>query len=232
MIYFAHRGTNNGVVENTAGAFALAWRQGARNFEIDVHRLKDGTLVVHHDYSLASTAGADVLLKDLEITDLEKYPLKNPFNTSKVEVPLLSETLLFLVSPELQLLNIELKNDNNMYPDLGKDVLKIIPPKLLPKILFSSFDFQTLKQLRALSPNVRIGLLTRNFSMDPALALQVESVHINYTRVTPEIVNRCHAHRLKVYCYTVNDKKTADTLLEMGIDGIFTDKIEMFLNAH
>ena len=229
MIYFAHRGTNENVVENTVEAFAVAWAQGARYFELDVHRLKDDALVVHHDYSLATTAGADVKLKDLEMADLSKYPLKNPFHSPSVYVPLLSEILLFLASPELKLLNIELKNDNNVYPDLEKDVLKIIPPKLLPKILFSSFDVSTLQRLRALSKTARIGLLTREFNIGQALSLQAESVHINHTRLTTEIINTCHVHGLKVYCYTVNDRKTAAALEHQGADGIFTDKVGMFI---
>ena len=107
MIYFSHRGANKLRVQNTGAAFALAHAQGARCFELDVHLLKDGFLAVHHDYSLLNTAGQDVKLAGLRAADLKKYPLNNPFSQETVHVPLLEE-ILPVVSPELEILNIEI----------------------------------------------------------------------------------------------------------------------------
>ena len=228
MIYFSHRGANILRVQNTLDSFALAHEQGARCFELDVHQLKDGTLVVHHDYSLLSTAGIDVKLKNLTMTDLTKYPLKNSFTQSRVYVPLLQEVLPVLL-PGLELLNIELKNDDNLYPGLEAALLQEIPGNLFSKILFSSFDYSTLVRLRALAPHARIGQLTRAFNVQEALALKAESVHINHTRFTPLIAQTCHANGLKIYCYTVNDKALAAQLAHDGCDGIFTDRIADFL---
>ena len=226
MIYFSHRGANTQRVQNTLSAFTLAHAQGARCFELDIHLLKDGSIAVHHDYSLAGTAGVDIQLKDLTAVDLKKYPLKNPFTKEAVYVPLLQDVLPVIL-PELKLLNIELKNDNNVYPGLEEAVLKLLPQKVLPKILFSSFDMACLARLRALAPQVRIGQLTRNFKVEEALALQAESVHINHTRFTPEIAQICHAHHINLYCYTVNDKMLCVQLAQKGVDGIFTDDMTL-----
>ncbi len=228
MIYFSHRGANTLRVQNTVDAFALARAQGARYYELDVHLLKDGTLAVHHDYSLLSTAGVDVQLKNLTAADLKKYPLENPFTPHPVYVPLLPE-ILPLVTPGLEILNIELKNDGNVYPGLEKTLLQALPPTLLPRILFSSFDYATLQRLRALRPTARIGQLTRHFNVQEPLSLKAESVHLNHTRFTPQIAQACHAHHLKIYCYTVNEKPLATRLAAQGADGIFTDKIADFL---
>ena len=228
MIYFSHRGANAQRVQNTVEAFALAHEQGARYFELDVHLLKDGALAVHHDYSLFSTAGVDVQLKDLTTADLKKYPLKNPFTQNAVYVPLLQEILPVIV-PGLKLLNIELKNDNNLYPGLEETLLRMLPVDLLSRILFSSFDYPTLQRLRTLAPQARIGQLTRAFNVQEALDIKAQSVHINYTRFTPQLAQTCHANGLKIYCYTVNDKELAARLCSQGVDGIFTDKIAEFL---
>lgn len=230
MIYFSHRGANTFCVQNTVPAFALAHTQGARKFELDIHLLKDGRLAVHHDYSLLSTAGKDVLLADLTYEELKKIPLQNPFGAEDVFVPLLEE-ILPVVSPGLELLNIEIKNDDNRYPGIEKAVLAMLEnqPHLLQKILFSSFDYTTLTRLRALAPQARIGLLTRAFDVNQALALRAESVHINQTRFTSEIPQICHANNLRVYLYTVNDVAAAAQLAQNGADGIFTDKIHLFL---
>ena len=230
MIYFSHRGANTFRVQNTVPAFALAHEQGARNFELDVHLLKDGRLAVHHDYSLLSTAGKDVRLADLTAPQIKQIPLTNPFGTEEVFVPMLEE-ILPVVSPELALLNIEIKNDDNRYPGIEKGLLSVLEnqPHLFPKILFSSFDYDTLARLRALAPTARIGLLTRAFDVQQALSLRAESVHINQTRFTPQIAQICHKNNLRVYLYTVNEVQTAAQLAQDGADGIFTDKIHLFL---
>lgn len=228
MIYFAHRGANTYAVQNTVRAFEIAQAQGATHYELDVHLLRDGQLAVHHDYSLLSTAGVDVLLKDLTSEDLHQYPLKNPFSDETVYVPLLKDVLPVL-SPNLSLLNIEIKNDENTYPGIEKILLDFLKDFAHLEILFSSFDFDTLLRLRQLNQTARIGLLTRAFDIQKTLALRAESVHINATRVTPQIVNACHENHLKVYCYTVNDFAQAAMLNQQGVDGIFTDKIDSFL---
>ena len=227
MIYFSHRGANTKRVQNTVEAFALAHAQGATHYELDVHLLKDGALAVHHDYSLVSTAGVDVQLKNLTAADLQKYPLNNPFTDKPAYVPLLTEVLP-VIAPGAELINIELKNDGNIYPGLEEKLLALLPKNLLPNILFSSFDYAALARLRALAPQVRLGLLTRQFDVQQALALGAESVHINHIRFIPEIARVCHAHGLNVYCYTVNDVTLARQLAQQGVDGIFTDDVTIF----
>ena len=143
-------------------------------------------------------------------------------------MPLFTEVLP-LITSGLKLLNIELKNDDNIYPSLEETVLKAVPAALLPKILFSSFDYATLQRLRTLCPTARIGQLTRAFNVQEALDIKAESVHTNHIRFTPQLAQLCHAHNLKVYCYTVNDKELAFRLAAQGVDGIFTDKIADFL---
>lgn len=229
MIYFAHRGASSLAVQNTLPAFEKAREAGARCYELDVHLSADKQLVIHHDYSLLSTAGVDVPISALTAAELKQIPLKNSFSTESVYVPLLSEVLP-MIAPELDLLNIELKNEEDRYPGLEQQLLTQLQhyPEIAPKILFSSFDYHSLKRLRSLSKNARIGLLTRSFDVSQALSLQAESVHLNYMRLTGEILECCHQNRLKVYCYTVNSKETASQLEQLGVDGIFTDFVQNF----
>ncbi len=229
MIYFAHRGANTRRVQNTVEAFALARAQGAACYELDVHLLQDGQLAVHHDYSLLNTTGIDVPLSTLTSSALKNYPLKNPFATGTAVIPLLQEVLPVILHG-LELLNIELKNDHNIYPGIEKHLLTFLQgyPQLTSKILFSSFDYESLVRLRALAPQARIGLLTRQFDVQQALKLGAESVHINHIRFTPGIAQSCRENHLKLYCYTVNEVPLAKRLADQGVDGIFTDDITIF----
>ena len=212
MIYFAHRGLPALRVQNTTESFALARQKGAKYYELDVHLLKDGALVVHHDYSLLNTAGFDVKLADLTMADLKKYPLKNPFTNTTLTVPLL-EDIIPLVLPELEILNIEIKNDDNVYPGIESVLLRALKkwPEIAPKILFSGFDYDSLVRLRALDKNARIGLLTRAFDVSKALALGAESVHINQTRLTQEVVRVCPSYFLRFSLSTVTSSPSKKT---------------------
>ena len=49
---WAHRGASAYAPENTLEAIELALRMGADGIELDVHRTRDGKLVVIHDLSL------------------------------------------------------------------------------------------------------------------------------------------------------------------------------------
>jgi glycerophosphoryl diester phosphodiesterase len=40
---------------------------------------------------------------------------------------------------------------------------------------------------------------------------------------TPELVRRAHAYGIEVTLWTVNDRATAEYLIEAGVDGIITD---------
>lgn len=232
MKYFAHRGSNAHMPANSLPAFALAREAGCTCYELDVHLSKDQCLVVHHDYNLGvdTTCARDI--KDVTLDDLHQCRILHSFDKALiVRPPLLSEVLPVIIE-ELEILNIEIKNDGGVYPGIEKilwDRLNIFGPEALKKILFSSFDYPTLQRLRKIAPGAQIGLLTRLFEPQKARNINAASVHMSKTRITREIVDICHGEGRKVYVYTVNDKYTARSLERIGVDGIFTDNPEIFL---
>ena len=134
MIYFAHRGASAEAVQNTVPAFKRARELGASYYELDVHLTKDGALVVHHDYSLLSTAGKDVHIKDVTFSKLQTCPLHNAFGVERVFVPRLEEVLPVIL-PGLELLNIGLKHADTRYPGIEENLLAFLRsqyPQILP----------------------------------------------------------------------------------------------------
>ena len=227
MIYFAHRGASASAPANTLPAFALARQQGAAHYELDVHLTRDGQLVVHHDYQIGGR-----LIAQMTAAEVKQYVINAPQDGSfTAEVPLLREVFP-VVADDLQLLNIEIKNDDNVYPGIEEAVWEAVQdfvPHSLHKLLFSSFDYPTLYRLRELAPKAQIGLLTRLFEPQQAHNLHAYSVHMNHTRITKEIIDICHRENRRVFLYTVNDRYTAQKLAQLGADGIFTDKPSLFL---
>lgn len=209
MLIIAHRGASAYAQENTLNAFDLAFKFGATWLETDIQRSKDGVLVLYHDYILKN--GKQI--KDCDFNYLKKF-----------NVPTLAD--LLKITPEKFTLNLEIKNDDNIYPNIEKEILaELNLAKNIQKeqILISSFDISTLQKIRALDSKINIGVLTRNFEVKIPLSLKAKSVNISAKRVTKNIIKICHENGLKVLVYTVNDLQIYRKLKSWGTDGIFSD---------
>ena len=209
MLIIAHRGASAYAKENTFKAFDLAFKFGATWLETDVQRTKDGVLVLYHDYNLKNGKK----IKDSTFDYLKKY-----------NIPTLTD--LLKITPENFTLNLEIKNDDNIYPNIEKQILEeLSSAKNVKKeqILISSFSVETLQKIRALDKQINIGVLTRNFEIKTPLSLKAKSVNISAKRVTKKIVETCHKNGLKVLVYTVNDLQTYRKLKRWNTDGIFSD---------
>ena len=209
MLVIAHRGASAFAQENTLKAFNLAFKLGATWLETDVQRSKDGVLVLYHDYCLKDGRK----IKELTFKELAK---KN--------VPALAD--LLKITPVNFTLNLEIKNDNNIYSGIEKQILEEIKKaKNIKKenILISSFAAESLQKIRALDKQINIGVLTRNFDIKIPLSLKAKSVNISVKRVTRNIIKICHENGLKVLVYTVNDYQTYHYLKHLNTDGIFSD---------
>ena len=55
-------------------------------------------------------------------------------------------------------------------------------------------------------------------------ALQVPIVFNGITVVTPEFVEEAHANGLAVHVWTINDRAEMEWLIDIGVDGIMTDR--------
>ncbi|HSL38189.1 MAG TPA: glycerophosphodiester phosphodiesterase family protein, partial [Arthrobacter sp.] len=58
-------------------------------------------------------------------------------------------------------------------------------------------------------------------------ALQVPVRYGAVTVVTPDFVRRAHRHGLQVHVWTVNDPAEMHRLLDLGVDGIVTDRADL-----
>ena len=209
MLIIAHRGASAYAQENTLKAFDLAFRLGATWLETDIQRSKDGVLVLYHDYILKNGKK----IKNCNYNYLKKF-----------NVPTLAD--LLKITLEKFTLNLEIKNDDNIYPNIEKEILaELNLAKNIQKeqILISSFDIPTLQKIRALDSKINIGVLTRNFEVKIPLSLKAKSVNISAKRVTKNIIKICHENGLKVLVYTVNDLQIYRKLKSWGTDGIFSD---------
>ena len=152
-LVIAHRGASGYRPENTLSAYALAVEQGADMIEIDLHRTRDGEIVVTHDEHLTGLGGRG------EIADASFAEVRALDAGAGQRVPTLDEVLEGFGARIP--FNLELKQSTRgPYLGLEAETLKRIEPQgLLGAMLFSSFFDPVLAELRGRSPEARIGVL-------------------------------------------------------------------------
>lgn len=100
----------------------------------------------------------------------------------------------------------------------------------------ASFHDDALRRFRLVAPEVATSAGTREtseffFSLDasepvvpPAVALQVPETYGDVRVVTERFVEVAHHHSLAVHVWTVNDEESMRRLLDLGVDGIISDR--------
>jgi glycerophosphoryl diester phosphodiesterase len=220
-LVIAHRGASGHLSENTLPAYELAVEQRADMIEIDLHRTRDGATVVAHDEELSALGGKG------EIATATLAEVRALDAGGGERVPTLDEVLDRF--GERIPFNLELKRASRAtYEGLERAVVDAVRQRgLLKRTLFSSFSDPVLQRLRALAPEAR---LARLFSLrDPerplerARAVGAEAINPWRGLVQPELIEAAHAEGLAVYVFTVNEEEEMRSLLDLGVDGIFTN---------
>ncbi len=220
-LVIAHRGASGYAPENTLPAYELAVEQRADMIEIDLHRTRDGAIVIRHDEQLSGLSVSG------EIADATLAEVRSLDAGGGERMPLLSEVLERFGSRIA--FNLELKRGTRgIYPEVVRETLALVEAHgLTGRTLFSSFYDPVLEGLREHSAAARIGVLVSPRSarrwLERARAIGAEAVHFFSRLATEQVVETAHAEGLAVHGYTVDRPGEMRTLIDRGVDGIFTN---------
>lgn len=221
-----HRGYSFKYPENTIEAFKKSFEFGADGIEFDVRTLKDGNIVVIHDDSVKRVTGVDKKLKDLNYNDLEKIKINGKF-----PIPTLKDVLSIL--PEDSFNNLEIKEKEAI-----DKTLSLIENHNKSNMLFSSFDIESLYELRNKNKDIKIGLLLEKEKSLEEIKIIQEEVNLYSINIPVEILNIYSLDKidqlikilknlkLKIVFWTLDDKFQFDSLSKYA-DYIITNKIEL-----
>ncbi|OGQ92383.1 MAG: hypothetical protein A2253_00970 [Deltaproteobacteria bacterium RIFOXYA2_FULL_55_11] len=229
----AHRGSSGSYPENTRLAFEKAIEAGADMIEMDCRLSKDGHVVVIHDDRLDRTARAKGFVKGKTLRQLKKLDvgawLKKSFKGERIQT---LEEILEIVSGKVEI-NLEIKSVLRGPLGIELKVLFIVSHfDYLERAIFSSFDYQSLRRLRELAPDVRIGVLygagIKDNPFQAAREMNAYSLHIQREFATPHFLEEARELGLKSFVWTVNEVKEMEKFLSLGVDGIISDFPEKF----
>lgn len=226
---FAHRGASKYAPENTVEAFQLAASQGVEAIELDVKLTADNQAVVIHDQTVDRTTGGTGKVNELTLDAIKKLNASNHFEDYQgVKVPTLDE--VFESVGRLLFINVELTNYNSSHDNLIPIVAEIVKRHGAQKnVLFSSFIPANLRKMKALLPEVPVGLLAQAglfgaFSRSGIfLKLSPQNIHPNLADVNEKMIATEHKRGRRVHVWTVNEEADLKRLIGLGVDGIFTD---------
>ena len=189
-------------IENTMAAFENAVALGYRYVETDVHATADGVVVAFHDESLDRVAGRGGLIRDLSCDQVSEVKLPGGQG-----IPRLIE--LFDAFPDLR---------------INLDIIRRFRALSGGSVATAASPRET--ALLRLGPRPIVGRLKPAYDV-----LQVPHRHTvkgrTITVVTQGFVRRAHPIGVDVHVWTIDDPAEMTELLDLGVDGLVSDRIEL-----
>ncbi len=251
-IILAHRAGAVIVPENTIQGWSQVREKYAPQvWELDIWLSADDSLMVFHDKIVDRVTDGTGTLKELSYEQLRQLDAAYwfdpagdstfPYRGKGFKIPTLGEVL---DSFPTDFFNVEVKDSTT---DIVFKLVDLLKKKgAEDKVLIASEHTEILECFRDLAPNIatsgsadeirplviwgKLGL-----AFLPAAPMQVVQVpeYAGATHVvTSAFVKQCHSRGILVHVWTINDSKTMRKLLELGVDGIITDRPDIALKVY
>jgi len=227
----AHRGFNLEGLENSMAAFQAAVDLGYRYVETDAHGTSDGIAVALHDASLDRTTDARGNVANLPWSEVKHAKIGG------IEpVPLFED--LLATWPELRV-NVDVKATSGIEPIANaiertnshdrvcvasfSAARRRATVKLLSRPVATSAGTSEAGRFWA---GAGLGLNGRR-PLNHVDALQVPWRVGRATVLGRRHIERAHAAGTDVYVWTINDPDDMETLLDLGVDGLVSDRADL-----
>ncbi len=256
MIY-VHGGAKDLWPENTMMAFEGSVEEyDVDVLEIDLCLTKDDILVCHHDLTIDARSDGSGEVISFTFEELQQFnfgddfqpvdqPGVFPYRNTLIPVPALRD--VFDRFAGTTLFNVEIKNPGEDGKRAGEILADMINSLGLEQdILVASFHDEVLAHFQAYSDNriatstargatedfVFSSLGNMEFLFRPgAVAVQVPTSSAGINLATSDIIQAAHRRDMAIQYWTINDAETMRTLIQLGADGIITDRPDVMLRV-
>lgn len=223
----AHRGASHDAPENTLASVNLAWERKADAVEVDVHLSKDNRIMVIHDEDTKRTSGDKMVIRESRSSDLRSLDASNGMDQFRGEkIPFLEEVMATV--PDGKVVFIEVKTDTVIIPYLVK-LLATSPDK--SRLVVISFDFDVCAMMKKEIPAIPVFWLHYTLSgsyktkwISRAVDAGLDGLNFRHTGISQDYVEAVHRSGMKMFAWTVDDPEDAARLIEIGIDGITSNR--------
>ncbi|MEY9912778.1 glycerophosphoryl diester phosphodiesterase [Catenulispora sp. MAP12-49] len=235
-IAFAHRGGADGPAgENTLSAFKIAVDTGYRYLETDVHATSDGVLLAFHDRRLQRVTDAKGRIRVLTAAEVAQARIGDE------PIPTMAD--LLEAFPDARF-NIDVKEPNT----IGPLTVLLRHMNAVDRVCISSFSDTRLAAMRAAfgpalctsagpreafrfwraSRRLKPGEVPEADLLPPldAACLQLPPALGRIVVVDDRLLAAARTVGLPVHVWTINEAADMERLLDLGADGIMTDRLD------
>lgn len=218
-IIIAHRGDSSRGLENSLEAIRLAVSVPSDMIEIDIRRSRDNRLYLMHDKKTGRTSDRDIDIEDSESGEISALRLKNG-----EPIPTLLD-VLSLISGKVGL-NIEVKSDGAG----GLSAATIVGAGYKGPVMFSSFKEREVIDVKRIMPSAPVAVIFEDsdrIDLDQYRSKGYTIISLKKKIVTEDLVEACHARKIKIFVWTVDEEAEIKRLVSWGVDGIYTNRPEL-----
>jgi len=249
IVNIGHRGASAYAPEHTFASYDLALRLGADYIEQDLQLTSDGVLVVLHDSTLDRTARGDAAnctgpvsgrtLSQIKTCDVgiwfnEANPAMARPEYVGLRIPALDEVF----ERYGRRVNYYIETKSPEASDhMEERLLALLERHRLLKpaarrwrVVIQSFSAASLQKLHTLEPSLPLILLGVAFGTDAQLEQSLDAVAPYAVGIGPavelmdvSVVGQAHARCLVVHPWTVDEPSDMSSLVDLGVDGMFTN---------
>lgn len=220
-VALAHRGGAGESPENSPTAFEHVVDLGYRWIETDIRATIDGHAVVFHDATLDRTTDATGTLSAMPLSQVRTARM------SDGQAPItLAEALRRW--PQVHF-NVDVKSDDAVDPFLRA----VADADAWDRVCAAAFSTARLTRLRtqagprlatSMGPSEVARLVLGVPGHSPACAAQVPHRARGVPVVTRRLIERAHRRGVQVHVWTIDDPVEMEALLDLGVDGLVTDR--------
>lgn len=221
----AHRGGALETAENTLEGFRYAASLGFRYIETDVQVSRDGVVVCFHDPVVDRVSQQTGAIDSWSWAELAELTILG--GSQLIDLESLLEEL-----PDT-FFNIDAKSDAVVEPLLGV----LTRRNAFARVCVGTFSDERGRRIRnaepdvictALGPRGSTRLLLSSWGLPietpPGDVLQLPPKYRGFDILTERFISHAHDLGLAVHAWTINERREIERLLDLGIDGIMTDR--------
>ena len=225
----AHRGLSGIETENTCAAFIAAGNRDYFGIETDTRLTADGKFILMHDETTTRVSGVELTIAECNYAALRSIALKEKNGQPRGDLRIASlEEYFRLCARYEKVCVLELKGffSCEKLAEMADMVREIYS---MEQIVFISFSYETLVNLRTVVPEAKIQFLI-NKPVDDELIAKLKAYNfdldIHHKHLTKENIALLQENGIEVNCYTVDDPARAEELASWNIDYITTNILQ------
>ena len=251
-VTIAHQGGNKIYPDESLLAFTNAINMGIQVIEFDIHRTKDGIIVINHDQTIDRLTNGTGLIREMSWVELQQVDGAYNWSPDGLTYPYRDKGIKILSLIEMmdafpqQLYDIEIKQHD---PPLEKDLCDLLRKYgvAADQAIVASFRDETLARFHDICPEVAISLPVNQGTVLYILSrvglerlLPLDAVVAQLPTTFSTILGQLELDRRyieafakgdrQVWVWTVNDSIEMKRLVKMGAHGIITDRPDILMD--